>query len=256
MGPNQTVVLSLNPPDFDTVMNFTARESHPLRPRKTLLAVSMLATAACVVVILVIAQHHTPPEHTPPAAAPTGASLPSTTPVNATGPCDSGGCSGFDRLAVAAGVDDFYIGPAVLGTPQIDTGLFYTLVRCVTLSADTHDCTEVEGMAGVNPASYPQSGIKIGTTFTTITPAAYAVAWGPTKGGGTTTATTVARARTLLPKSVIRTPTISTGNSIGVNSFIARVAPRPQRFRSGTVRTEPLTVTSLAALAPESPTAT
>ena len=40
--------------------------------------------------------------------------MPSTTPVNATGPCDSGGCSGFDRLAVAAGVDDFYIGPAVL----------------------------------------------------------------------------------------------------------------------------------------------
>lgn len=125
-----------------------------------------------------------------PAAQPpeTAATIPSTTPLatpppSSLPPCDDTGCRGFDRLPVAPGATDYYVGPAHLGTPTISTDWFDTLTRCVELSDDFATCEKIEGIAGVNLVGYPdaQGEIAIGTTFTDLTPADYAAFWGPSR---------------------------------------------------------------------------
>lgn len=135
-----------------------------------------------------------------PAPAPSLSAAPNEV---AQGPCSDAGCDGFDRLAVVAGASDFYVGPVDLGQATLNTSWFDTLTRCVELAADFGSCQKIEGIAGVSLAKYPSdpnqtppvntssidtdnpAEISIGTTFTDLTPTAYADEWGPTQGGGT-----------------------------------------------------------------------
>lgn len=106
--------------------------------------------------------------------------------------CTGGQCFGFDPLPLAAGVGNYFTGPADLGPPHVDRDLYNQLTRCSQLNATYTECAKIQGMAGVSVVSYPLTGsaqpqsIDIGTTFTEVTPQQYAEAWGPTSHTGTT----------------------------------------------------------------------
>ena len=117
-------------------------------------------------------------------------------------PCDVDGCHGFARLAVAPGASDYYIGGADLGTPTVDLSLFDTIAWCSALDAAGTTCLTLQGAAGVEQVTYntsstplfgdrAQDQIRIGTTFTDISPQQYARQWGTTKGGGAVSPLTV-----------------------------------------------------------------
>ena len=136
----------------------------------------------------------TPAENTPGSAAVEYEIAP---PVNSypSVPCeenDSGPCTPYADLPVAAGLSDFYVGPERLGTPVVSLDEFGRLVRCTTLDALGATCDKLEGYAGVGITRYPSdvtvdtSGgadaggldVEIGTTFTDIAPIDYAREWG------------------------------------------------------------------------------
>ncbi|MFT3852626.1 MAG: hypothetical protein QM733_07815 [Ilumatobacteraceae bacterium] len=80
--------------------------------------------------------------------------------------CDDGGCHGFDRLPVLDGAADYYVGPASLGSPSVDSRFIEQTLRCVELNATFDGCTKVEGMAIVAAVSYDDvsSGTTVDTT--------------------------------------------------------------------------------------------
>lgn len=85
-----------------------------------------------------------------------------------TTPCGDFGCGQFDSIAVAPGVNDFYVGPASLGDPLISGQFWTAALRCVQVDASARTCTEVEGLRSVPLVTYEASGggqIQVGTTF-------------------------------------------------------------------------------------------
>lgn len=173
------------------------------RRRPGLLLAAASVAALGLVGLLAIASR-SEPEPAPLADAP----APDTTPAASAPPIDCGdqGCVGFDRLPVADGVADYYVGPPDLGEPIVSLSMFDTLTRCVRLSDDFSTCERIEGVAGVplvehGPSDRPivtdgagrrHSGpVRIGTVFTDISPSEYAASWGPTQQDGEQRPTTV-----------------------------------------------------------------
>lgn len=111
--------------------------------------------------------------------------------------CDDAGCDNFDPLPVVAGAATFYRSDtaAGLGPESIRLDRFEHLTRCAELTLDGTSCARIEGIAGVGLVAYAATGgstsVQVGTTFTTISPTEYAQRWGPTQGGGETSAVVV-----------------------------------------------------------------
>ena len=114
--------------------------------------------------------------------------------------CETGteaGCNPYVDLAVTGGASDFYVGPERLGTPQVALSLFDRLIRCAQLDEAGTACKKLEGFAGVGVTRYPSDvtvdttdvfsadalDVEIGTTFTDISPTAYATPRGQTGDG-------------------------------------------------------------------------
>jgi hypothetical protein len=193
-GP-QTLELSLRDERHDVAIGAPSRKS----PRV------LTAVAAAVLVIVGAtatwsARRNTDTDHrvSSPVAAPPSTDASRTT--SSSGPpstqmvCPDAGCSDFEPLPVVPGATDFYTGGTDLGSPEIARELFGTLTRCTELTSDFSACQRVEGIAGVNLVSYPvgtlresdgssttSMDIRIGTTFTDLSPTEYAKEWGPTQ---------------------------------------------------------------------------
>ena len=110
-------------------------------------------------------------------------------------PCLVEGCPPVDRLPVVDGALELFAGPESLGAPTVDRELLnqFGLVRCLELTADGSACQRVEGLAGVGPMSYPDVGVEIGTTYTTVSAADYVAQWSVTGSGPAPTEDIVVR---------------------------------------------------------------
>jgi len=106
-------------------------------------------------------------------------------PTESSVPCLVEGCTPVDQLPVVDGAFDFSAGPESLGTPVIHQEWIdqFGLVRCLELTSDGTACQRIEGLAGVGLVEYPSIGVEIGTTFTSISAAAYAALWGESGAG-------------------------------------------------------------------------
>jgi hypothetical protein len=82
-------------------------------------------------------------------------------------PCGDFGCGQFDPIAVAPGVDDFYVGPASLGDPLISSQYWNATLRCAELDPAGATCTRIEGLGGTALVTYGDGvdQIQVGTTF-------------------------------------------------------------------------------------------
>jgi hypothetical protein len=111
-------------------------------------------------------------------------------------PCMDAGCGQFDPVAVAPGVDDFYVGPASLGDPLISSQYWNAALRCAELDQAGTTCTRIEGLAGTALVTYGEGvdQIQVGTTFSpNLSVEAYATnrSIGIASPDGEATATTV-----------------------------------------------------------------
>lgn len=152
--------------------------------------------------------------------------------------CDDYGCHGFDRLAVVDGAADYYVGPAELGSPSVDSRFIEQTLRCVELNATFDGCTKVEGMAVVAAVSYEESSettvdttnrpessywVSVGTTFVDLPIEDYAKRLATP---GTVVATTLADGRPAVTMDNSMSPAIMWQARPGV---IAWVTVPPER---------------------------
>jgi hypothetical protein len=107
-------------------------------------------------------------------------------------PCGDFGCGQFDPIAVAPGIDDFYVGPASLGDPLVSGQFWDAALRCTELDAAATTCTKIEGLGIVALVSYGTGAadqIQVGTTFgASVTIEQYAADLGPTQPDSSPTA--------------------------------------------------------------------